>query len=65
MWKKNDKKDDWKYENEKEIKENIQIKINEEIIKINNYKKKKIKNLPYAIVFSRSFLSFSKDKSIA
>ena len=38
---------------------------NDEIIKINNYKKKKIKNLPYAIVFSRSFLSFSKDKSIA
>ena len=37
----------------------------DEIIKIKNYEKKKIKNLPYAIVFSRSFLSFSKDKNIA
>ena len=37
----------------------------DEINKIQNYKKKKIKNLPYAIVFSRSFLSFTKDKNIA
>ena len=37
----------------------------DEINKIQNYKKKKIKGLPYAIVFSRSFLSFTKEKKIA
>ena len=37
----------------------------DEIDQIKNYKKKKIKTLPYAIVFCRSFLSFSKDKSTA
>ena len=37
----------------------------DEIDRIKNYKKKKIKTLPYAIVFCRSFLSFSKDKSTA
>ena len=38
---------------------------NEEITKIKDYMAKKIDNLPSSIVFSRSFLSFSKDKSIA
>ena len=38
---------------------------NEEITKIKDYMAKKIDNLPCSIVFSRSFLSFSKDKSIA
>ena len=37
----------------------------DEINKLKNYEKKKIDNLPYAIVFSRSFLSFSKDKKVA
>ena len=32
-------KDDWKYENEKEIKENIEIKINEKIIKFSYHHK--------------------------
>ena len=36
-----------------------------EINKIKNYIKKKIKDLPSSIVFSRSFLSFSKDRSEA
>ena len=34
-----DKEDDYKYENEKEIKENIEIKINEEIINFSYYHK--------------------------
>ena len=34
-----DKKDDWKYENEKEIKENIKIKINDKIIPFSYYYK--------------------------
>ena len=38
---------------------------NDEIIKIKGYLKNKIKDLPGAIVFSKSFLSFSKDKRIA
>ena len=38
---------------------------NEEINKIKNYLNKKISHLPGAIVFSRSFLSFSKEKRIA
>ena len=38
---------------------------NDEIIKIKNYIKNKIKGLPSSIVFSKSFLSFTKDKSIA
>ena len=38
---------------------------NEEIIKIKNYLIKKIENLPGSIVFSKSFLSFSKDINIA
>ena len=38
---------------------------NDEINKINHYLKNKIPNLPAAIVFSKSFLSFSKDKKIA
>ena len=37
----------------------------DEINNIKNYKKKKIENLPCAIVFCRSFLSFSKDKTTA
>jgi len=37
----------------------------EEIKLIKNYLKKKIDNLPGAIVFSRSFLSFSKEKGMA
>ena len=36
-----------------------------ELDKIKNYLKNKIKDLPAAIVFSRSFLSFSKDRNIA
>ena len=36
-----------------------------EINKIKNYIKKKIEDLPSSIVFSRSFLSFSKDRSEA
>ena len=36
-----------------------------EINKIKDYLSKKIKDLPASIVFSRSFLSFSKDKTIA
>ena len=36
-----------------------------EIEKINNYLRNKIKDLPGAIVFSKSFLSFSKEQSIA
>ena len=38
---------------------------NDEIIKIKNYIKNKIKGLPSSIVFSKSFLSFTKDKSVA
>ena len=38
---------------------------NEEIEKIKGYAKKKIKNLPSSIVFSKSFLSFTKLKSKA
>ena len=38
---------------------------NEEIIKIKGFLKNEIKNLPRAIVFSKSFLSFSKDKNVA
>jgi len=38
---------------------------NEEITKIKSFLKKKIKNLPGAIAFSKSFLSFSKDKKVA
>ena len=38
---------------------------NEEINKIKNYLKNKIEGLPSSIVFSKSFLSFSKDKNIA
>ena len=38
---------------------------NDEVIKIKKYLKNKIKDLPGAIVFSRSFLSFTKDKKIA
>ena len=34
-----DKEDDWKYENEKEIKENIEIKINNKIIPFSYYHK--------------------------
>ena len=37
----------------------------DEIEKIKGYLDKKITNLPGAIVFSKSFLSFSKVKSIA
>ena len=37
----------------------------EEINIIKSYLKKKIKDLPSSIVFSRSFLSFSKDKKVA
>ena len=32
---------------------------------IKSYLKKKIKDLPSSIVFSKSFLSFSKEKEIA
>ena len=38
---------------------------NEEVKKIKSYLNKKINNLPGAIVFSKSFLSFSKEKKIA
>ena len=38
---------------------------NDEINKIKNYKKKKIYGISMSIVFSRAFLSFSKDKSVA
>ena len=38
---------------------------NEEINKIKNHLNKKIEGLPSSIVFSKSFLSFSKDKNIA
>ena len=38
---------------------------NEEINKIKNYLNKKIEGLPSSIVFSKSFLSFSKEKNIA
>lgn len=38
---------------------------NEEIIKIKAYLNKKIETLPGAIVFSKSFLSFSKERGIA
>jgi len=38
---------------------------NDEIIKIKEYLKNKIKGLPGSIVFSKSFLSFTKDKNIA
>ena len=38
---------------------------NEEIKKIKNYLKNKIDNLPASIVYSKSFLSFSKDEEIA
>ena len=37
----------------------------EEINKIKSYIKKKVKNLPGAIVFSKSFLSFSKSDEVA
>ena len=37
----------------------------EEINKINNYMKIKIEGLPSSIVFSKAFLSFSKDEKIA
>ena len=38
---------------------------NEDINKIKDYLNKKIEGLPCSIVFSKSFLSFSKDKDIA
>ena len=38
---------------------------NDEIIKIKEYLKKKLDGLPGAIVFSKSFLSFTKDLNIA
>ena len=38
---------------------------NEEINKIKNYLNNKIEGLPSSIVFSKSFLSFSKDKNVA
>ena len=38
---------------------------NEEVIKIKAYLNKKIETLPGAIVFSKSFLSFSKERGIA
>jgi len=38
---------------------------NEEVKKIKSYLNKKINNLPGAIVFSKSFLSFSKEREIA
>jgi len=38
---------------------------NEEVKKIKSYLDKKIKGLPGSIVFSKSFLSFSKDKKVA
>ena len=38
---------------------------NEEINKLNNHMKDKIKDLPSSIVFSKSFLSFTKDERIA
>ena len=38
---------------------------NDEIEKINNHLKKKIPDLPGSIVYSRSFLSFSKERNIA
>ena len=38
---------------------------NDEINKIKQYLKNKIENLPASIVFSKSFLSFSKEKEIA
>jgi len=38
---------------------------NEEVKKIKSYLNKKIKNLPGSIVFSKSFLSFSKEKKVA
>ena len=38
---------------------------NEEIRKIKEYKNKKVKDLPSSIVFSKSFLSFTKDKNMA
>lgn len=38
---------------------------NDEIDKIKHYLKKKIENLPASIVFSKSFLSISKEKEIA
>ena len=38
---------------------------NKEIEKIKNYLKNKIKDLPSSIIFSKSFLSFSKDKNMA
>jgi len=37
---------------------------NDEIIKIKNYLKNKIKDFPGPIIFSKTFLSFTKDKSI-
>ena len=39
--------------------------LNEEIKKIKDYLNKKKKNLPGSIVFSKAFLSFSKDKNVA
>ena len=52
-----------------QIKDNILYRgakiSKEEISKIKNYEKRKIDNLPYAIVFSKSFLSFTKDKKVA
>jgi len=38
---------------------------NKEIEKIKNYLKYKVKDLPSSIIFSKSFLSFSKDKNMA
>ena len=41
------------------------ILLNKEIEKIKNYLKNKIKDLPSSIIFSKSFLSFNKDRNIA
>ena len=38
---------------------------NDEIKKINNFLEKKIEDLPSSIIFSRAFLSFSKDQQLA
>ena len=38
---------------------------NDEIVKIKHYLKNKIEDLPRAIVFCRSFLSFSKSKNVS
>ena len=76
IWGLNDKEDDWKYENEKEIKESIEIKINrqkidfsylyrfnnEGIYKIEYIFKKNLTNTNYLFIYCNSLTNLNLSK---